>query len=131
MKAFDVRPYLGLPFTDHGRGDGYDCWGLVRFVFQQERGIALPDYGDRYVAARHAASVEVAIRDGLLEGWRQVDTPQAWALSIFKIAGQPWHVGLAISAQQFLHMPAKKWSCVERFSSPEWVNRIEGFYVYG
>lgn len=131
MQAINVRPYIGLPFSDHSRGEGFDCWGLVRLVYLQERGIELPDYGDRYVAARDATSVQIAIRDGLIEGWREVEAPQAWALSIFKVAGQPWHIGLAISPHRFLHMPAKKWSCVERFSSPEWANRIEGFYVYG
>lgn len=127
----NLRPYLGLPYADHGRGDGFDCWGLIRHVLGREYGMTLPDYGDRYAAATDKGSVAVAIRDGLVEGWSRIPGPQTGALVIFNILAKPWHVGLVVGRDRFLHMPAKGISCVERLSAPCWSSRIEGFYDYG
>lgn len=128
--ALNTAPYLGLPFADHGEGGGFDCWLYVRHVLREERGLALPDYGQAYKAAADFETVESAIRAGLIEGWQRVSEPRPWALVVFNIAGHPWHVGLVVGRDRFMHMPAKQTSCIERLSSPQWANRIEGFYVH-
>lgn len=129
MTAIAYGRYVGLPFADHGREGGFDCWGLVRHVLRCERGLLLPDYGDRYARYDDPASVERAIDAGLHEQWQRVAQPQVGGLVIFRIAGLPRHVGLVVDTDRFLHMPSRETSCVERLSSPMWAKRIEGFYV--
>lgn len=122
--------YLGIPFKSHGdTGDGVDCWGLVRHVLAAEKGWQLPSYGEGYARASDQRAVTECIRAGLISGWDRVDGPEEFALVVFRMAGRPWHVGLCVSPTQFLHAPSGETSCVERLSSPCWINRIEGFYV--
>jgi cell wall-associated NlpC family hydrolase len=65
----------------------------------------------------------------LIEGWERRDDAAVGGLVIFRIAGHPWHVGLVVARDRFLHIPPGETSCVERLSSPMWAKRIEGFYV--
>lgn len=131
----DLARWIGLPYADKGRGpDAYDCWGLVRVVFLEERRLALPDYRDAYEAAKDHDSVAAAVRGGLADGWRAVDRPRAFDLVILNIAARPWHCGVMVAADRFLHvMPpapggAQAFSCIERIDSPRWQRRVEGFY---
>lgn len=40
-----MNNFIGLPWAPNGRGpDSFDCWGLVMAVFQEVRGIELPDW---------------------------------------------------------------------------------------
>jgi cell wall-associated NlpC family hydrolase len=123
-----TTPYIGLPFADHGRGPAFDCWGLVRHVLQRERGIELPDYGDTYPSHRDHSGVAGAIEQGAVVGWRRVETPCVGCVVVFRIAGRPWHVGLVVGADRFLHIPEGETSCIERLSAAMWARRIEGFY---
>lgn len=67
--------YIGLPYKEGGRGpDTFDCWGLVRWIYEQEFQILLPDYpgissasvsGGRHTAARLSLESE----------WSRVEIP--------------------------------------------------------
>ncbi|MEJ7807146.1 MAG: NlpC/P60 family protein [Telluria sp.] len=122
--------YIGIPFADHGSdARGVDCWGLVRHVLACEHGWQLPSYGEGYDSAKNQAAVTEVIVNGLMQGWERVSAPVASALVVFRMAGKPWHVGLVVAPDRFLHAPVGETSCVERLSSPMWEKRIEGFYV--
>lgn len=133
-----LEDFVGLPFADHGRGDGYDCWGLIRAVLLELRGLALPSYGEAYRAASDQAQVAVAIQDGLVRDFVRVDRPQPFDLVIFNIGGKPWHVGLVVAPNQFLHCPEPTelpdgrttggTSRLERLDDRMWHKRIEGYY---
>jgi cell wall-associated NlpC family hydrolase len=124
--------YIGLPYADKGRGpSSFDCWGLVRYVLQQEFGItSLPDYADRYTSAGDRNSVSSAVSAGLALGWHQVTSPASGVLVILRVAGRPWHCGLAISDRLMLHTLEGVNTCVERLDSAVWSKRIEGFYQH-
>lgn len=125
-----VERYIGLPFADHGRRNGFDCWGLVRHVLAAEQGLALPDYGKGYQDVGDHAGIRQSIIDGLAEQWQRVAEPALWGLVIFNIRGNPHHVGLVVGPNQFLHAPEGQNSRIERLSDGLWARRIEGFYVY-
>lgn len=124
-----VAPYVGLPYKDKGRGpDGWDCWGGVRMVLAEVFGTELPDYGDEYETAADRAAVAVAVEHGLADGWERIDRPEPGALLILRIAGRPWHCGLIVAPNLFLHWVPNATSCIERLDSLMWTRRIEGIY---
>lgn len=127
----NLAPFVGLPFEDKGRGPAYDCWGLARHYLAHAIGVLLPDYGNLYATHEDRSQVTDGIKTGLVEGWRHSDKPVVNCLVIFKIAGQPWHIGVVVGRDRFLHIPPGETSCTERLSDPRWKNRIEGFYVRG
>lgn len=131
--------YCKLPYRDKGRGeDGcFDCWGLVRHVFANERGIQLPSFHDGYMASCATREVARAIQRGLEAEWRRIETPREYALVIFRSGSIPDHVGLMISRSEFLHIsPAGKFnegngiSVVRKLNSMDWKHRVWGFYEY-
>lgn len=134
-----VAAYVGLPFADKGRTyAGCDCWGLVRLVLAEQFGIALPDYSDAYVDAHDHDSVSAAVQAGLRDGWSQVEgARQCGDLLVIKIAARPWHCGLMVTPERFLHCPTQPdrrtgretgTSCIERLDNAMFRNRIEGIY---
>lgn len=130
-----LADFVGLPFADHGRTrDGADCWGGVRMVLSELRGVLLPDYGDGYGHTGDYAGIGVAIRNGLVEDFRRVTNPMPFDLIIFALAKKPWHVGLVVEPGRFLHWPQPDdrgndgSSRIERYTDAKWSRRIEGFY---
>jgi cell wall-associated NlpC family hydrolase len=122
--------WVGLPFVPKGRDPlvGLDCWGLVRAVYAQRYGIALPlwdDYDDIHdrralsdaISASRTAVVPIARTDA-----REGD------LVILNLAGYPCHVGLVLDDPWFLHARDGRRSGIERLDSVAWANRVEGFY---
>lgn len=133
----DLADFVGLPFRDHGRGrDGADCWGGVRLVLSELRGIVLPDYGQGYADTGDVDGIGVAIREGLVRDFRKVDKPEPFDLVIFNLAGKPWHVGVMVDALRFLHWPQPDdkgndgTSRICRWKDRMWRKRVEGFYRY-
>ena len=134
--------WIGIPFADHGRGpDAFDCYGLVHAIYREQFGIALPDYADAYIDAHDHASVADAVQAGLRDGWTEIDrvheTPRCGDLLVIKIAARPWHCGLMVTPERFLHCPTQPdrrtgnemgTSCIERLDALIWRRRIEGIY---
>lgn len=124
-----VRPWIGLPYADKGRGpDAWDCWGLIRAVLHAQFGHALPSYADDYIAASDHRSVTAAVQAGLLDGWRAVARPKAGDIVILNVGNRPWHCGLVVADNLFLHAQPRTTSSIERLDSLQWRNRIEGYY---
>lgn len=125
-----LEAFVGVPFADHGRAGGFDCWGCARAALLACRGIALPDYGAGYADMADHYGIAASIRGGLAEGWARVLDPRAFDLVIFNICGQPRHVGLMVGPSKFLHAPEGQTSRIERVDDRMWHKRIEGFYRY-
>lgn len=137
-----VTQYVGIPFADKGRTRaGCDCWGLVRLVLAEQFGIELPDYADAYSDAHDHASVAAAVQAGLREGWTEIDRkhepPRCGDLLVVNVAMRPWHCGLMVTPERFLHCPTQQSretgleigsSCHERLDSAMFRNRIEGIH---
>jgi len=112
-----IRAALALRGTAYRLGGstpatGFDCSGLVQYVFGQEA-IVLP----RTVAQQFGAGVRV--RD---------DRVTAGDLVFFSArAGTPTHVGIAIDNERFVHAPDEGGVVrVERLQTPYWSQRLVG-----
>lgn len=124
-----VRPFVGLPFAELGRGpEAFDCWGLCRWALLQVLGLETPDYLDAYSDVGDEVAVPRAIRDGLAAEWIEVNNPEPFDLVILKVAGRLMHVGLMVNSTEFLHAPEGQLSCVERYTERAWSRRVLGFY---
>jgi murein DD-endopeptidase len=107
--ALDLR---GRPYAAGGAGpDGFDCSGLVQYVFA-ELGIAMP----RTVTGQYHATVEVPFAQ-LLPG----------DLLFFRISGDgPSHVAIAVGDGTFVHAPSSPGVVrVESLTSSYWRQRFD------
>ena len=98
--------YIGLPFEDGGRGPyHYDCWGLLRAVYMDRLGIALPSYGE--ISARDLVRVARAMDAGKDDGWLPVNEPQALDVALMRSGSGGRlvvHVGVMVDTQRLLHV---------------------------
>jgi cell wall-associated NlpC family hydrolase len=109
--ARTAETLLGSPYRDGGAlPDGFDCSGLVTYVFARH-GIAVP----RDVRRQSAAGEPVG-RDGIAPG----------DLVFFATTGSgPTHVGIAIGGGRFIHAP-KRGDVVraDSLSAAYWASRF-------
>lgn len=121
--------YIGLPYKENGRDkSGVDCWGLARIFYDEQLGIKLPSYADLYDGSYDPKAV--ATINYFKDTWKKVETPQLGDLCLFRILGEPIHVGVYIGNSRFLHSRDGKDSVIEHLESLQWFRRLEGFYRY-
>ena len=105
--------FRGVPYRDGGHTPaGFDCSGLVHYVFTQH-GIDVP----RQVADQFRAGVPV-----------EPDQIQPGDLLFFStVAPGASHVGVSIGGDEFVHAPSSRGHVrVERTSSGYWAPRFVG-----
>jgi len=125
-----VAGYIGLPWREHGRDrSGCDCWGLLRLVLAERFGIAVPAYDGRYADTADRAEIAMLMRGGM-GPWRQVDEAgvRQGDGALFRVAGQPCHVGVVVAAGWMLHVQKGVDSGLERHDGTRWARRLAGFY---
>lgn len=121
--------YVGIPFRDRGRdGGGADCWGLLRLVYADRLGIALPSYADDYACATEAAEVAALIAGERLVGWRQVAVAGEYDALLFRLGREETHVGVVIDHRLMLHMARETVSRVENWAVSPWRHRFVGAF---
>jgi cell wall-associated NlpC family hydrolase len=104
-----IEKYIGLPFVDHGRDfNGVDCWGLVRLVLKEEKGIDVPTYGDTSALDLTLVS-HIVKREAFIEPWIAV-TPNAvrpFDVAVMYRRNDPIHVGIMVMENYVLHIEKK------------------------
>ena len=125
----NYNKYIGLPYAANGRDEsGIDCWGLVRLFYKQEYNIELPSYIEEYAGAYDTRILQMM--DLYKSNWAQVFKPEVGSVIVFNILGEPFHVGIYIGDDKFIHARDGMDSVVESVNSPKWAKRIEGYYKY-
>lgn len=117
--------YIGLPFEEQGRGPkGYDCWGLVRLVYEEELQILLPSWAakgreDNYDTAK--------VRfDAALPKFHKLDGPEDFAMALFDSSSHVFHIGVLVDKERMLHCTEGVNTCVVKWSN--YIGRLKGFY---
>jgi cell wall-associated NlpC family hydrolase len=124
----DIKKYIGIPFKDCGRDfNGLDCWGLVRLVWKEEKGILMPDMGDEYSSA--FARGEVGETAKALEAgeWNidVTDRPRKpLDVLVFSFGTLDLHVGLWVADGEMLHVMRGMSTAVERYDIAKWKKRL-------
>lgn len=123
--------YVGIPYADKGRDPaiGLDCWGLVRWFYAEEFGLHLPAHDERYEHSYARAEVAALAQAETAAHWRPVPVPAYGDVVVITVARRPFHVGIALHDDRFLHnLTAPQGAVIESLRSPKWAPRIEGYY---
>lgn len=125
------RHYLQVPFLSRGRDLlGWDCYGLYRWLLGERHGIWLPSYSDQYRDDADGPAISAAIGAYRPAGWAEVprgEVRQGDGI-VLCIAGLPWHCGYVIEPGIMLHARRGAGTVIERYETPLWEKRLEGFY---
>lgn len=117
--------YLGLPYASQGRSlAGVDCWGLV-FIVLPAFGRPVPSYAGKYASAEERQEIAGLI-DGAKPQWRRVDGAEAFDLVTFRRGRHESHIGIVVRPGHMLHITQDKPSCIERYDTGYWANRLTG-----
>ena len=117
-----------VPFREHGRDPaGWDCWGLLRWVYQHEFGISLPSYAEGYESIDDHGGV-FAVFEDQVRGWEETDDPRPGDVVWCAFMGFPCHVGVYAGAGTMLHVMPKRNTVVERIDGPAWQHRIRTYF---
>jgi len=119
--------YVGIPFKDRGRdADGCDCWGLLRLIMREGKGVDLPSFSTVSATDHQAAAVEIA--NACMSGpWGDVPAGQARAFDVVLMRGggrSPCHVGLLVDAKRMIHVEKQGTSVVVPLTDVSVRNRI-------
>jgi len=125
----DPSKYIGIPYEFRGdRFDGADCIGLIRLIYQEEFGIALPMYAPEMESPDKSmimSSFTSATRTLL---WEETSTPIEGDVVLINLFGAPFHCGVFLPGRQMLHVMEKTHSVIERLDSVRWGQRLAGFF---
>ena len=82
-----VEPYVGVPFADLGRTrEGCDCWGLVRLILAEQRGLVLPCYATSYRTETNWQGVAREIGTAQAGGdWHRIDESEVRAFDVVSL----------------------------------------------
>jgi len=122
MMGTAVADYVGIPYGFR-EAPGLDCYQLVTEVLAKVYSKRIPTYD--YSGGWFDADV------GFLEhrgDFKEVILPLPGDIVLLKIGRRPIHCGVVIGEKNMLHSLRGSNSCIERYDSVKWRNRIEGFY---
>jgi len=123
----NVTDLIGKPFVDGGRGpDEFDCWGLVKFIYDREFGIDVPDYA---IGATQSQKISDTVeRDR--KGWQEVEVTQEGDLMLFSMEylDQSFinHVGMSMGGGSFIHIVSGHNVSIGKLRNHFWSMRYKG-----
>jgi cell wall-associated NlpC family hydrolase len=127
-----ARDYVGIPFCEKGRDHrGVDCWGALRLVLLERFHVEVPSYTEAYVCTAERAEIATVMQQEIpKQRWVPVIGPaRSGDAVVFRLMNAPWHVGVMLDADSFLHADeALGCTCIERLSSFRWNRRLYGLY---
>jgi cell wall-associated NlpC family hydrolase len=129
----ELADYIGIPYQDKGRdpAQGLDCWGLVRWFYENEKGIELPSYTDRASGGTDRHGVAAVVLEEISRKWHPTRQPEEGDAVVLRVGGRPFHVGVFLAGNRLLHTLNQHGSVIEPLDGPKWAPRIEGYYRYG
>jgi cell wall-associated NlpC family hydrolase len=123
--------YVGAPFVEHGRdpATGWDCWGLLVYVYREHLGITLPDFDGDYEDTEDVAQIARLFDRGLVD-WREVPEADARPFDgvLVEMLGRPSHCAVYVATGRMLHTLHGSETSVIRVRSHLW--KPTGFFRF-
>ena len=103
--------YIGTPYSE------MSCWNLVRVIYKESLHIELP---------------ALPIQERERHNWTQVKAGSELDgdLILFRMRELKRHVGIVIGDRKMIHSDEKLGVVVERYSTDQWMNKLEKIYRY-
>lgn len=99
-----ANDYLGLEWQEFGRGPAYDCWGLVRQIYADRKGIRLPSLVGDYESTLDRQVLPVLFDEEIADHWKEVDDPRSLDCAVFEVFRSKMHVGVMLTHEWLLHI---------------------------
>lgn len=129
MVDFWTNKYIKVPFKDKGRDEnGCDCWGLIRLIYQKEKGICLPNLLGYRDTLDRAVIADICEKERA--EWEEIKKgdEQPFDVVVIKMMGFPMHVGIVYKKGFMLHCLKGVGTVAVNYESRQWVKRVVGFY---
>ena len=132
MSATNLEFYkslLGVPFVDGGRTpeEGFDCWGLSRYVYKEIKGIELPTFA---ISCKDASAIGERVEIEVEKRWKKVEIPEELCVQVMRFNSIFCnHIGIYIGEGLFLHTSVKAGANIDSIHHPYWKRHIAGFYI--
>ena len=131
MKAEDwAGPYVGLPYRDMGRDSaGVDCWGLVRLIWADLRGVTVEGFEGGYSDPADRAGLDSLIRGELpFHAVVGAGAERVFDAVFFRQMGHVSHCGVVCGPGVMLHARPGSGVVVDDYRRGLWAARLYGFY---
>jgi len=126
----DVSKYSEVPFKAKGRSlEGWDCWGLVYFIYKDLLNTELPLYIEDYQNTSDLEEIESLIKSNK-PLWDKIEKPKPFDVVLLRIDNHEMHCGLFLGNKKFFHCRKGVSSVIGRVNDIKWRNRIVGYYRY-
>jgi cell wall-associated NlpC family hydrolase len=122
--------FIGIPFVNRGLTlAGADCWGLFRLALQKVAGLELPAYDDQQVSLAERRIKAEMIR-GSMGDWHEIaaGSERRFDGILMRDGRFDSHIGLVVQPGRMLHTYQGSASCVDRYQSSPFRERIVGFW---
>ena len=118
--AKSIEDYIGIPWLMGGRDEnvGLDCWGWVRYYYEDCLGIILPTYDgiSKFENGTKDCS-NIITHSPTYADFERFDSPQQDDIAMFMIGGFPIHVGVVVDDKLMLHADDPKGVIVDNYLS--------------
>lgn len=117
---------LGKPYQENGLGNpGWDCFTLAQAIYYRH-GLSLPDLDYSFGTHEQNAAVE-----SQRKYYQRLKSPEPFAIITIKYHPKYiTHIGICVDHCRMLHAVDTKGVVLERFDTPWYKNKIEGYYKW-
>lgn len=124
--------YIGINYKENGRSleNGVDCWGLLHCIYENEFGLTLPSYNEKYEKYGNQYKLHDNDYSFLMDNWQKVtlENKQLGDLILFDMNDIIFHAGMVIAKHKFIHVHSGIETVIDELSSLQWENRISELY---
>jgi cell wall-associated NlpC family hydrolase len=124
--------YIGIPWAEHACGlEGSNCWGLLRLIYRDLRGIALPGYDEDYASEGEQCALSALIARSR-ETWDLLapGAEQTFDGVLMRDGRFVSHIGMVVTPGRLIHVQRGDTSRIESYRVSPLKHRVVGFYRY-
>ena len=127
MPVTSIKQFTGLPYKAGARGpEYYDCWGLVRYFYQEMFGIELPLHAGMYFSGDTNNLHEEIVKRSVACEFIEVSDRKFGDILLIRHMKHPVHAGVRVSDTHFIHSAQNIGSV--KTEENRWRNKVEKYF---